>query len=231
MNNYFKRLVRLNLGLILFAIGTYLSIQANIGLAPWSAFSLGVANSTNLTYGDVSIITSVVIIIIDLVLGEKIGIGTILDAILIGKVVDLLVFIDIIPLMNNFLLGVLVLLLGQLIVCIGSYYYIGAAFGCGPRDALMMALGKKLRKIPIGVVRGLLEGSVLVIGWILGAKVGIGTVISVFGIGIIMEYTFKFLKFDVRGIENESLTESVKNILGIIKEVKKDSDEETNVEN
>ena len=72
------------------------------------------------------------------------------------------------------------LLLGQLSICIGSYFYIGASLGCGPRDALMVALGKRLPKVPIGIVRGVIEGTVLLIGWLLGAKVGIGD--SYFGL-------------------------------------------------
>lgn len=95
-----------------------------------------------------------------------------------------------------------------------SYFYIGAGLGCGPRDALMVAMGKKLKKFPIGLVRGILEGTVLLIGWLLGAKVGIGTVIAVFGIGTIMEYTFKILHFDVRNIKHEDFADTVKRIRG-----------------
>ena len=69
-------------------------------------------------------------------------------------------------------LGLAMLLIGQIIICIGSYFYIGASLGCGPRDALMVALGKRLPSVPIGAIRGLLEGTVLIIGWLLGAKVG-----------------------------------------------------------
>lgn len=82
--------------------------------------------------------------------------------------------------------------------------------GCGPRDALMVALGKRFSKAPIGLVRGLLEGSVLLIGWLLGAKVGLGTVIAVFGIGIIIEYTFKLFRFDVKGVQHENLLDTIR---------------------
>ena len=107
-----------------------------------------------------------------------------------------------------------VLLAGQGVICVASYFYIGAGLGCGPRDALMVAMGKKLKKFPIGLVRGILEGTVLLIGWLLGAKVGIGTVIAVFGIGTIMEYTFKILHFDVRNIKHEDFADTVKRIRG-----------------
>lgn len=211
-HQYPKRLGRLLFGLVLFSVGGYLSIQANVGLAPWSAFSMGVSGRTGLLYGDVSVITSFVILAIDLCLKEKIGVGTLLDAVLIGKLTDLLLALELMPKMENFWAGVAVLLLGQVVTAIGSYYYIGAALGCGPRDALMVALGKRLKKTPIGLVRMLIEGTALLIGWALGAKVGLGTVISVFGMGTILQVTFQILKFDVKDITHEGLADTWRNL-------------------
>lgn len=210
MKGYSVRLVKLIFGLFLFALGSFLTIQANIGLASWEAFSMGIANLTNQTYGNILIISGFVILIIDVLLKEKIGFGTILNTILIGTFVDLIQGMDVIPQMNSFISGVLMLLLGQVSICVGSYFYIGASLGCGPRDALMVTLGKRLPNVPIGIIRGLIEGTVLLIGWLLGAKVGIGTVISVFGISFILEGTFKILHFDVTNIEHESVTDTVK---------------------
>lgn len=211
-HQYPRRLGRLLFGLVLFSVGGYLSIQANVGLAPWSAFSMGVSGRTGLLYGDVSVITSFVILAIDLCLKEKIGVGTLLDAVLIGKLTDLLLALNLMPKMENFWAGVAVLLLGQVVTAIGSYYYIGAALGCGPRDALMVALGKRLKRTPIGLVRMLIEGTALLIGWALGAKVGLGTVISVFGMGTILQVTFQILKFDVKDITHEGLSDTWRNL-------------------
>ena len=210
MNNYMKRTIRLIFGLFLYALGSFLTIQANIGLAPWEAFSMGGAYLTHLSYGNIVVITGFIIIVIDFVYKEKIGFGTILNAILIGKFVDLIQLVNIVPKMSNFWLGLLMLLLGLFVICIGSYFYIGACLGCGPRDALMVALGKRLPKVPIGAIRGLIEGTVLIIGWLLGAKIGIGTIISVFGIGLILQFTFKLLCFDVKNIKHESVADTVK---------------------
>lgn len=203
MKGYSVRLVKLIFGLFLFALGSFLTIQANIGLASWEAFSMGIANLTNQTYGNILIISGFVILIIDVLLKEKIGFGTILNTILIGTFVDLIQGMDVIPQMNSFISGVLMLLLGQVSICVGSYFYIGASLGCGPRDALMVALGKRLPNVPIGIIRGLIEGTVLLIGWLLGAKVGIGTVIFVFGISFILEWTFFdfFLSFVCSSID------------------------------
>jgi len=212
MNSYVKRTIRLIFGLFLYALGIFLSIQANIGLAPWEAFSMGGSYLTHLSYGNIVVITGFIIIAIDYVLKEKIGFGTILNAILIGKFVDLIQFFNLVPIMSNFWIGLLMLLLGQAIISIASYFYIGAALGCGPRDALMVALGKRMPKVPIGVIRGLIEGTVLIIGWLLGARVGIGTVISVFGIGLVLQFTFKIMRFDVKSIKHESLSDTVKKL-------------------
>lgn len=173
---------------------------------------MGIANITGQTYGNILIISGVVILGVDVLLKEKVGFGTILNTILIGVFVDMIQAFEIIPQMHGFLSGVVMLLLGQVSICIGSFFYIGASLGCGPRDALMVALGKRLPNVPIGIVRGCIEGTVLLIGWLLGAKVGIGTVISVFGISFILETTFKLLHFDVTNVEHESVVETVKAI-------------------
>lgn len=210
INNYIPRIIRLVFGLFLYALGSFLTIQANIGLAPWEAFSMGGSYLTQLSYGNVVVLTGLVIIGVDFLLKEKIGFGTFLNALLIGKFVDLIQFTDLIPKMSSFWFGLLLLLLGQVVICLGSYFYIGAALGCGPRDALMVALGKRMPKVPIGAIRGLLEGCVLVIGWLLGAKVGIGTAIYVIGIGFVLQLTFQVLRFDVKNIEHESIYDTAK---------------------
>ncbi|HCM87769.1 MULTISPECIES: YczE/YyaS/YitT family protein [Enterococcus] len=210
MKGYSVRLIKLVFGLFLFALGSFLTIQANIGLASWEAFSIGIADLTNQTYGNILIISGLVILVVDVALKEKIGFGTILNTILIGTFVDMIQAANIIPQMTNFFSGVVLLLLGQVSICVGSYFYIGASLGCGPRDALMVALGKRMPNVPIGIVRGVIEGTVLLIGWLLGAKIGIGTVISVFGISFILETTFKILHFDVTNVEHESVVDTVK---------------------
>lgn len=205
VNMYGKRCARLVFGLFLFALGIYLAIQANIGLAPWDAFTLGISVHTGLSFGAVTIVTGVLILVLDWRLGEKIGLGTVLNTILIGLFVDAIHWSGVIPRMTDFLPGVVMLLAGQVILCVGSYFYIGAGLGCGPRDALMVALGKRLPTVPVGVVRGAIEGGVLLAGWLLGAKVGVGTVISVFGIGFILQAVFSALRFNVTGVVHESL--------------------------
>lgn len=212
IKEYTGRTIRLIFGLVLYGLGSYMSIQANVGLAPWDAFSMGISYKTGIMYGNVVVYTGFLIIIIDFLLKEKIGFGTIVNAILIGKVVDLCNYLGLLPMLDNFAAGVAMLFAGQVVICLGSYFYIGAAMGCGPRDALMVAMGKRFSRLPIGLVRGILEGTVLLLGWLMGAKVGIGTIIAVFGIGTIMEYTFRILKFDVKGVRHENFADTVRRI-------------------
>ncbi len=211
---YCKRLTRLIFGLFLYALGSYMTIQANVGLAPWECFQTGIMYKTGIMYGNIVVGVGVIIILIDFLLKEKIGFGTILNAMLIGKFVDLLNYIDLIPKLDNFALGVGLLFAGEVVLCVGSFFYIGASMGAGPRDSMMVALGRRLNKLPIGVVRGILEATVLFLGWLMGAKVGIGTVIAVFGISTIMEYTFRILRFDVKGIKHENLVDTINRVTG-----------------
>ena len=208
--SYLKRLIRLVFGLFLYGLGTFLSIHGNIGLAPWDAFAMGISNATGISMGTAVIATAIVILFLDILMHEKIGIGTILDALLVGTFVDMIEGWGIIPMMQSFVPGVAMLLLGQVIICMGSFLYIGAAFGCGPRDALMVALGKRFNRAPIGLVRALLEGSALLVGFLLGAKVGVGTLIAVLCIGFILEGTFRLLHFDVKAVSHESILDTIR---------------------
>ncbi len=207
---YSRRFLRLLSGLLLYGLGVYLIIQANIGLAPWEAFSMGFTLLTGLSFGDIVVLSGLVIVGIDLLLKEKIGFGTLLNAILIGKFIDLFAWMNLVPAMDSYLTGIPLLLISQVVIALASFLYIGAGLGCGPRDALMVALGKRMPRAPIGLVRGGLEGAVLLIGWFLGAKVGLGTVIAVFGIGFIIQYTFQFLRFDVKAVRHENLLDTIK---------------------
>lgn len=212
MENYLIRTAKLIFGLFLYSLGILFCIQSNIGLAPWDAFGIGISNITGISYGNVSILTGIIIlIVVVLLLKEKFGIGTILNTVLIGFMVDIMQSLKIVPLMTNFALGILMLLVSQVIISLASYFYISSGLGCGPRDTLMVGLGKKFPNVPIGAIRGSIEGTVLIIGYLLGAKVGIGTVIAVFGISFILQTTFKLLHFDVKAVVHESIIDTTKN--------------------
>lgn len=193
------------LGLFLYALGSFLTIQANIGLAPWEAFSMGCAQVGGISFGNAVVISGFVIVHAAFFLDEKIGIGTLLNAVLIGKFVDLIQATELIPAMTNIGTGIALLVVGQFVICLGSYFYIGAGMGCGPRNSLMVAISRCFPRTPIGLIRGMIEGSVLTTGCLLGAQVGVGTVIAVLSIGCSLQLTFRFLKFDVKQVKHDSI--------------------------
>lgn len=202
--DFIRRSARLVVGLFLYALGSFLTIQAGIGLAPWEAFSMGCAQVGGISFGNAVVLSGFVIVLAAYFLDEKIGFGTLLNAILIGKFVDLIQAAGMIPAMTRIETGIVLLVVGQFVICLGSYFYIGAGLGCGPRDSLMVALSRRFPRTPVGVIRGLIEGTALTCGWVLGAQVGVGTIISVLSIGLTLQLTFRFLKFDVKQVKHES---------------------------
>lgn len=210
--NYSRRIARALFGLLLFGTGSYCNIQANVGLAPWEAFSMGVGARLGLSFGTVLAGSGLVILAVDLLLREKIGLGTLLDIACIGPIADLLRASGAIPVMTSFPSGVAMLLTGQLLIAVGSYFYIGAGLSCGPRDALMVALCKRFPRTPVGMIRFFIEGGALLTGWLCGAKIGVGTVVAVFGISFILQAVFSLLRFDVSTIEHEDLLATARNL-------------------
>ncbi|MBQ6088932.1 MAG: hypothetical protein IJK95_05185, partial [Firmicutes bacterium] len=176
--NIFLGWVRIVLGLLVFALGVHLTIRADLGLAPWDCLGMGISKQTPLNYGLSMTATSIVILIIDVLMKEKIGFGTIIDALLTGNFVQMFNDIDPFPETTNIFAGIVIIIVGLALMAIGQYYYMSAAQCCGPRDALLVGLGKRLSHLPIGAVQVLLWGTVLLIGWLLGGPVGIGTIVT-----------------------------------------------------
>ena len=202
------RMAELWLSQILCALGIYMTVQANVGLAPWDAFSMGCSNVTGLRFGTVGALSGAVIVGMDLLMKQPLGLGTLVNTFVAAMIINVFDAMELIPLQQSYWTGIPMLLVGMELNCISTYYYIHAGMGCGPRDGLMVALGQKLRKVPIGLVRFAIEMTVLAIGWALGAKVGIGTVLGAFGMGFCLEQTFRFFHFDVRSIHQENLLET-----------------------
>ncbi|OPZ16527.1 MAG: hypothetical protein BWZ04_03122 [Firmicutes bacterium ADurb.BinA205] len=197
-------------GLLIYSFGVYLTIAANIGLAPWDCFCMGISQYTPLNYGSTMVLVSVAAILIQLLFQERIGFATILDALITGRLTQL--FIDISPYPENHstLLGIVLLLFGFLIIDLGIYVYMSAELGSGPKDGLMIVMGKKLPKIPIGIIGILLWSAVTLTGWLLGGSVGIGTLLSIFGAGFIMHIFYDAIGFEPRKLKHKSLKETIK---------------------
>ena len=201
-------------GLLVFAFGVHLTIFANIGLAPWDCLGMGVAAHTPLNYGLSMTLIAVIILGIDLALRERIGFGTVIDALLTGNFVQMFNDLNPFPANESLPLGIGLMLTGFVFMALGMWVYMSAGQGCGPRDALLVGLGKRLPRLPIGLVEVLLWGIVLLAGWLLGGPVGIGTVISTFGAGLVMQLVYSLIRFEPRRIVHSSVPETVKVLTG-----------------
>lgn len=208
MKKIFGIITRSTLGYLLCALGVVMALNSNLGLSPWDVFHQGLTNVINITIGQAGIVVGVVIVIITYILGLEVGLGTIANIIVIGYFIDLIIYSGIIPISNNIFIGILMMIGSLFINAIGSYLYIGCEMGCGPRDGLMVALVKLTGK-PISLIRFSIESVALIIGWFLGGLVGIGTLITVLGIGYCVQIVYKAFRFDVNSLKHRSLKEGL----------------------
>jgi uncharacterized membrane protein YczE len=170
---------------VLFGFGLALMVIADLGLAPWDVLHQGISDRTGIPIGTVVIIVGVLLLVAWIPLKEKIGIGTIANAIVIGVVLDLSLLV--LPeRLTAWPQQWAALLVGVVLVGIGSGYYIGAGLGPGPRDGLMTGLARM--GYPIFAVRAVIEIGALVVGWLLGGTVGVGTVIFALAMGPLVHF-------------------------------------------
>ena len=167
-------------GLALFGLGEGLLIVSAVGASPWSVLAQGIYLNVGFSVGLITVLISVVVLILWIPLNQKPGIGTILNALIIGLMID--VCINFVPTPENFISQLFLAIIAVLTVGLGGGIYLVANLGAGPRDGLMIGLQKKTN-YPIAVVRAFLEISVMSIGWYLGGTVGVGTLLFAFGIG------------------------------------------------
>ena len=167
-------------GLSLFGLGEGLLIVSFTGASPWSVLAQGISLNVNLSIGTITLLISIAVLILWIPLGQKPGMGTIFNALIIAIMIDLC--IKYVPTPSNYIQQLILAMISVIIVGIGGGIYLVSNLGAGPRDGLMIGL-QKLTNFPIAVVRATLEISVVSIGWYLGGTVGIGTLLFAFGIG------------------------------------------------
>jgi len=211
LTNLTKRIFKLLFGLFLYAIGIVMTMKANMGFAPWDVLHQGLAITIGMTFGQITILVGLIICVISIFLGEKFGFGTILNIILIGLLIDIILHFNIIPQMNKYISGIILMTAGLFTIAFATYFYIGSGFCAGPRDSLMVAIERKTG-LAVGLCRGILEISAVLAGWLLGGPVGFGTILSAFGISFCIQIVFSLLKFDPTKIEHETLIVTFKNL-------------------
>ena len=167
-------------GLMLFGLGEGLLIVSFTGASPWSVLAQGLSLNVNLSIGMLTFLISVTVLILWIPLGQKPGMATILNAIIIALMIDLC--IKFVPTPSTYINQLILAVISVITVGIGGGIYLVANLGAGPRDGLMVGL-QKLTNFPIAAVRATLEITVVSVGWYLGGTVGIGTLLFAFGIG------------------------------------------------
>lgn len=179
-----RRLIQLVIGLALFGYGSGLILQSGLGASPWDVFHQGLSLQLGLTVGLWTIIVSFAVLLLWLPLGERYGLGTLLNALIVGAMIDVAVLT--VPTADAWYARGGLVVGGVLLVGFASGLYIGAGFAPGPRDGLMTGIAR--RGPSIRLTRTVIEVSVVAIGWLLGGTVGLGTVAFAFGIGPLVQF-------------------------------------------
>jgi uncharacterized membrane protein YczE len=167
-------------GLMLFGLGEGLLIVSFTGASPWSVLAQGISLNANLSVGMITFLISVFVLILWIPLGQKPGMATLLNALIIALMIDFC--IKYVPTPSNYYNQLILAIVSVITVGIGGGIYLVSNLGAGPRDGLMIGLQKKTN-LPIAAVRATLEITVVSVGWYLGGVVGIGTLLFAFGIG------------------------------------------------
>ena len=163
--------------------GIAVMVLAGLGLGPWDVLHQGLSNRTGIPIGTVGILVGAVVLVLWVPLRQRLGIGTVLNTILIGLTIDVVLLLA--PAFEPLWLRWVGMLVGVLLYAGGSALYIGAGLGPGPRDGLMTGLAE--RGSSIRLVRTGIELTVLALGWALGGTIGVGTVVLALSVGPLLQ--------------------------------------------
>ena len=192
---FLPRLVGLVAGLFLCAAGIVLFLESELGLPPWDVLHQGLAEQAGLSFGVANLVVSVAVLALAWRLRAHIGLGTLLNATLIGTFVIALTAFEAVDALSEEPLGTRIGLIAMALACfgVGSAFYIGAALGAGPRDSLMLVVSRGLG-VRIGAARTAIEVAALALGFALGGTAGLGTLVFALGIGPAVELSFWLLE-------------------------------------
>jgi uncharacterized protein len=190
--------VRLIVGLWLFATGVVTGLRSRLGVGPWDVLHDGIRHVTPLSFGVATIVVGLVLLVAGALAGVRPGPGTLVNMVLVGVFSDAMLATGIGADLGTrgLPLRLAAVVAGVALVAIGSALYIGAGLGSGPRDSLMLAVAARTG-LRVGVVRAIIETTVLVVGVLLGGAAGVGTILFAFGIGPAVEVAFRLLRVEV----------------------------------
>lgn len=209
---YIRKLIKVFLGIILYALGVVITIEARIGFSPWEVFHAGLANVLNLQIGTISIGVGLILITITTIFGEKIGMATVLNIIFVGLTVNLILNAEIIPTSKRFSFSIIQMTVGLFIMVFATYLYLSTGLGAGPRDAFMVLINRRTG-IKVGIVRSLIEITVTILGALMGGLFGWGTIMAAVFIGIALQTVFRIFNFDPRTVDHEDVKTTLTSML------------------
>ncbi|MDD2218350.1 MAG: membrane protein [Eubacteriales bacterium] len=198
-------------GLFLYGLAIDLGLYSRLGMSPWDIFHMGIVNHTSFSLGEISIMAGFVIILISMLLGVIPGLGTVFNMVFIGLFIDLINNTGILRTPDTLIFKILMLLSALATMAAATYFYLKVELGAGPRDGLMEGLIIKTGK-PVWIIRGSIEVTVLIIGFIMGGPVGVGTLMFAFGIGPCVQLAFKIGKYDSKEAQHMTFVDLYKSI-------------------
>jgi uncharacterized membrane protein YczE len=190
-----RRLLQLYVGLVLYGLTLAMVIRAHLGNAPWDVLHQGLADHLPISIGTAVIAVSVLVLLLWVPLREVPGLGTVSNAVVIGLSADLGLWLMSEPDLLWVKVGLMVA--GVAGNAVATALYIGAQLGPGPRDGLMTGLHRRTGW-PIGPVRTGIEASVVVVGWVLGGVLGVGTLLYALSIGPLVQWLLPVCVVELR---------------------------------
>lgn len=213
-----RRFARMFAGFIIMGFACAMQVQANLGFGSWTVLDHGLTRHFPLTIGTASILTSAAIIVLDLMAGEKIGVGMPFNMVVIGILIDVFLAMNLVPAMPGLwgpggsfspagtAMSVAMLFASIVLISYSTCLYMSAGLGAGPRDTLMVAAMKITGK-DIAICRNTLELTALGVGWLLGGSVGVGTVMVALLSGPVMQVISRAMKFNPKTVRHIHINE------------------------
>ena len=216
LKDYAKRLLVCLCGLALYALGNYFGVLAgSAGTNGWNTMALGLSNVTGMTFGTGVFTIGIALLVIDYLGKGKLGVGTFLNVFLISWLSDVFLrVLTFIPDPPNTAVGVFYALLGQMIIAFATVLYMRPGLGAGPRDTLMVIVSKALPRMPVGMVKFIIEMAALGAGILMGAPFGIGTVLVIALQASFFQFACWVCKFVPREVVNEDLADTLRRLRG-----------------
>lgn len=214
----FFKMLSLIFASFLFGVGTLSALYAKLGMSPWDVFHMGIVYHSPFTLGQISILTGVLVLLISYFIGVIPGVGSILNMTFSGIFTDAINRLGVFRTPHSMAGRLLMLIFAIFIMGWATFLYLRVELGAGPRDGLMEGLVKKLNK-PVWAVRSTIEIFVLLIGCFLGGPVGIGTIITTFGMGFSIQLAFKIGKYDSKSVQHLNILDTISYLRKVSKKI------------